>query len=244
MRLPSLTPTRPAAPRAAVRLLSTARSGFPLFSPSDLMTFAESPWASWMERHSRERPEHPLSSRADPPDAFMQMLGQKGAASEAALLQDAFVSQGRTVIDLSAERGSKEARARCTSLALAERPDIIYQAPLLGRGFFGVADFLVRDESSGGYTVWDAKLSRTARPSHALQLCCYADMLAQTCPEMASAQELGLVLGGSIDHVLPLRLDQYAAHYRHVREAFVLTLTLTLTLTLPLTLTLTLTLTL
>ena len=128
------------------------------------MTFAESPWASWMERLSRERPEHPLSSRVDPPDTFMQMLGQKGAASEAALLQDAFVSQGRTVIDLSEERGSKEARARCTSLALAERPDVIYQAPLLGRGFFGVADFLVRDHTSGGYTVWDAKLSRTARP--------------------------------------------------------------------------------
>ena len=170
MRLPSLTPTRPAAPRAAVRLLSTGRSGSPLFSPSDLMTFAESPWASWMERLSRERPEHPLSSRVDPPDTFMQMLGQKGAASEAALLQDAFVSQGRTVIDLSEERGSKEARARCTSLALAERPDVIYQAPLLGRGFFGVADFLVRDQTSGGYTVWDAKLSRTARPHHAPQL--------------------------------------------------------------------------
>ena len=131
MRLPSLTPTRPAAPRAAVRLLSTARSsGLPLFSPSDLMTFAESPWASWMERHSRERPEHPLSSRADPPDAFMQMLGQKGDVAEVALLQDAFISQGRTVIDLSAERGTKEARARSTLLALAERPDIIYQAPL------------------------------------------------------------------------------------------------------------------
>ena len=170
MRLPSLTPTRPAAPRAAVRLLSTGRSGSPLFSPSDLMTFAESPWASWMERLSRERPEHPLSSRVDPPDTFMQMLGQKGAASEAALLQDAFVSQGRTVIDLSEERGSKEARARCTSLALAERPDVIYQAPLLGRGFFGVADFLVRDHTSGGYTVWDAKLSRTARP-HAARAC-------------------------------------------------------------------------
>ena len=131
MRLPSFTPTRPAAPRAAVRLLSTARSsGFPLFSPSDLMTFAESPWASWMERHSRERPEHPLSSRADAPDAFMQMLGQKGDVAEVALLQDAFISQGRTVIDLSAERGTKEARARSTLLALAERPDIIYQAPL------------------------------------------------------------------------------------------------------------------
>ena len=182
------------------------------------MLFAESPWASWMERHSRERPDHPLSLRADPPDPFLQMLGQKGDTCEAALLQDAFVSQGVAVIDLSAERGTKEARARRTALALAERPDIIYQAPLLDRGFFGVADFLVRDPSSGCYTVWDAKLSRTARPQHALQLCCYADMLGALQP--APPETLGLVLGGSIEHVLPLRLEQYAAHYRHVRDAF------------------------
>ena len=38
---------------------------------------------------------------------------------------------------------------------------------------------------------------------------------------MTSPDEVSLVLGGSIDHVLPLRLDQYAAHYRHVRDAFV-----------------------
>ena len=153
-RLPSLAPGSTCAPRhAVVRLRSTAASSqLPLFSPSDLMLFAESPWASWMERHYRELPDHPLSSRADPPDPFLQMLGRKGTTSEVALLQDAFVLRGLSVVDLSAERGTPEARARCTALALAEQPDVIYQAPLLGHGFFGVADFLVR-EPGGTYHV-------------------------------------------------------------------------------------------
>ena len=115
------------------------------------MLFAESPWASWMERLSREHPGHPLTLQVDPPDPFLQMLGRKGDTSEAVLLQDAFISRGLRVLDLSSERGTKEERAAATARALVEEaPDVLYQAPLIGGGFFGVADFLLREPVGGG----------------------------------------------------------------------------------------------
>ena len=82
-------------------------------------------------------------------------------------------------------------------------------------GFFGVADFLVREPASGGYTVWDAKLSRHARPQHALQLCCYAEMLGAQ--QGAPVERVGLILGST---PLVLRVASYDALYRRTRARF------------------------
>ena len=58
------------------------------------------------------------------------------------------------------------------------------------QGFRGTADFLVRIDhgsagdgsSSYGYQVWDAKLSKQAKPSHVLQLCAYQEMVERLWP--------------------------------------------------------------
>ena len=191
-----------------------------LWSPSDLTLYAESPWAAWFERLSREEPSHRLVGACDPTDAFSDLLGRKGAEAEAAVLH-ASHRMGQSIIDLSAVRGPLGARVEATARAIAEEPDIIYQAPLLGGGFYGIADFLVRlpraDEyHPAQYMVWDAKLGSRARPSQVLQLCCYSEMLERLqggAPEWA-----GLILGGN--RPLTLRLDSYSALYRHMRGRF------------------------
>ena len=144
----ALSPSRSLATRAKIRSYSShvsASLANRLWSPSDLTTYAESPWVSWLERLAREQPSNPLVQFADESDSFLELLGRKGEESEAAVLA-ALRSQdgGHDLIDLSSVRGSPEERVAATAEALSQRPSIIYQAPLMGGGFFGVADFLVR----------------------------------------------------------------------------------------------------
>jgi predicted RecB family nuclease len=84
-----------------------------------------------------------------------------------------------------------------------------------------VADFLVRVDDAARpsatprYMVWDAKLARSPRPAQALQLCCYAEMLAAI--QGAPVERVGLILG---DRPLVLRVAAYAALYRRTRDRF------------------------
>ena len=240
-----VVPGPPAAAAAAASLsrararACSARPRRTPFSPTELSTFSESPWASWLDRLAREQPSHPLAAAADPPDAFLQMLGRKGEVSEASVLHALATGGGSSEVrgvDLSGVRGTHAERVAATRAAIAEAPDVIYQAPLMGGGFFGVADFLVRadapcggeaaaeaeagsgtdDAVSARYAVWDAKLARQPRPSQVLQLCCYAEMLAPL-QGGAVAPHVGLVLGAT-----PLRLPTaaYLAVYRRTRDRF------------------------
>ena len=214
------------APIARSTLAHSSR----LWTPSDLVQYYESPFASWMDRLAAEHPAHPLAARRDPPDPFLSMLGKKGLAGEQEAMRKLFLGLGLGVADLSAEaRGDALAqRALVTAEAMRERPDVIYQAPLAAGSFAGVADFLVRsdllgrDEASRGdpalYTVWDAKLTRHVRPQQLIQLCCYAEMLAEM--QGARPETVSLVLGGSAARVASFRLAEHRAHFASLRRRF------------------------
>ena len=164
---------------------------------------------------------HPIVDEMDDPDSFLSMLGLKGQESEAAIFAALRSSHEDSFVDLSRQRGSVTERVGATRAALTQRPTVIYQAPLAGNGFYGVADFLVRiNETSDGtetgrYMVWDAKLGRHPRPSHVLQLCCYSEMLSQL--QDAPVHYAGLILGAS---PLVVRLESYNALFRQIRARF------------------------
>ena len=61
--------------------------------------------------------------------------------------------------------------------------DVIYQGAFVRDGWRGLSDFLLRVERPSALGVWsyevlDTKVARTAKPSHILQLCFYADEIA------------------------------------------------------------------
>jgi uncharacterized protein len=108
-----------------------------------------------------------------------------------------------------------------TRAAMERGEPVIYQALLEDGDFSGYADFLIRvpGRSRLGdylYEVWDTKLARKAKPYHALQICCYADMLEPI--QGAQAVRGGIVLGDGAEE--PLLLDDFRFHYRAVRKAF------------------------
>ncbi len=159
-----------------------------VFSPSDLCTFAESEFASWMDRCEKESPGR---FPKDPTDEMMKILQGKGQAHEAAILQK-FQNQGRNIADLS--KGSVED----TILTMKAGVEVIYQAPLAFEQFAGRADFLIRvaGRSKLGdyhYEVWDCKLSRSTKPASLIQLCAYVNMFETI--QGRHPERIGVILG-------------------------------------------------
>ncbi len=112
-----------------------------VFSPSDLILFMASPFASWMERLTLEQPGHGIES--DPRDALLHTLANRGLQHEQDYLEQ-LDSQGLhiAVIDDPEPQGAEAA----TWTAMQTGADVIYQARL-GRSaadhrLMGLADFL------------------------------------------------------------------------------------------------------
>ena len=82
------------------------QNGHLVFSPSDLVGFTYSEFASWMDRFKLECKEQ--APEPDVADSFMQLLFAKGEGHEAAML-NAFAAQGLTIANLSLDLLGKDA---------------------------------------------------------------------------------------------------------------------------------------
>ncbi|MDH3503935.1 MAG: TM0106 family RecB-like putative nuclease [Nitrospirota bacterium] len=185
-------------------------SGQLVFSPSDLIRYLASPFASWMDRYALENPG------AVTPDAETEdghLIAQTGAQHERAVLEK-FKLSGANVVEVPK---TDPGVARTTTLsAISAKVPIIYQAFLEHGQFAGFADFLLLDES-GHYQVWDTKLARSPKPYYAIQLCCYSDMLAAV-TGAPMPEHFGLILGTK-DRI-EFRLENFIHYYRRIKTNF------------------------
>src|SRR5690349_14293958 len=139
-----------------------------LFSPSDLVRYLASPFASWMDRYYLEFPD---AVTPDAPSEEERLIAETGQAHEEAVLAELKAAPAG-VVEIRA-RSLAEARDK-TLAAMQSKAPVIYQAAMHSGRFAGYADFL-RVDQSGRYEVWDTKLARSPKPFYAIQLCCYAD---------------------------------------------------------------------
>src|ERR1051325_5909920 len=109
------------------------RDGQLVYSPSDLIRFLDSPYASWMERLHLEFP-----GRVQPDEETdeQKLVANTGERHEATYLQQ-LESSGRKVFRVPREHPA-EAR-RITLEAIEAGHDIIYQARLEAVPFVGYA---------------------------------------------------------------------------------------------------------
>ena len=187
-----------------------------VFSPSDLTSFWESRFASWMDRFAIEVPD--MDVEADPDDVLMKTLQEKGykhEESEISRLRE----EGRDVRVIDTADASK-AKAH-TIAAMKEGVEVIFQARLELGSFAGWADFLVRVEGesklgSFHYEVWDTKLSGKLKGTYAIQLCAYAEMLEDI--QGIKPRYMRVVLGNGTRN--SLNLIDYFGYYQLVKEDF------------------------
>src|SRR5438093_6961612 len=144
------------------------------YTPSDLVEFFASPFASWMSRFSLDSPDH---VQPDPEAPQLVTLAKQGQQHEQTVLAQ-LQAEGREVYTVP-PLGDRTA---LTLTAMRAGHEVIYQGALAHSTFTGVADFLIRVHGTPAlgtyhYEVWDTKLARVAQPEFLLQLCCYADLL-------------------------------------------------------------------
>jgi predicted RecB family nuclease len=186
-----------------------------VFSPSDLNHFLECEHLVQLDRaHDGEA--------ARLRDAHADLLAAKGVEHERAWLET-FRADGLAVVSLDAPGGERdwERDAARTLAAMRDGAEVIYQGVLVGEGWHGVSDFLVRvDRPStlGGwsYEAWDAKLARHSKPYFILQLCFYTERIAALQGLLPTWMHVVLGTGERQAY----RYRDFDAYYRSVRRRF------------------------
>lgn len=186
------------------------------YSPSDLVQYMESPFASWMDRYLIEYPEK--APKKDPTNALIKLFQKKGQSHET-VVKSLFSRPGLTVITISGD--SLAEKFDRTLDAMNAGSDVIVQARLEKEPFSGYADFLVKVPGNSNlgdyhYEVWEAKLAHKIKPTAVIQVCCYTEMLEAL--QNVRADCISLALGsGSCERV---RTDDYFYYYHNLKSAF------------------------
>ena len=186
------------------------RSGPVVYSPSDLIRYFASPFASWMDRYHLENPN---GIAPDEETEDQKLVAQTGDQHEISVLTDLKLG-ARELVEIP-KANFADAHSETLSAIRAKVP-IIFQAALHAGQFAGFADFLILD-GSGRYQVWDTKLALTPKPYFAIQLCCYAEMLAAVTGEPMS-EKFGIILGRK-DRV-EFRVEDFIHYYRRLKRSF------------------------
>ncbi|MCB1064816.1 MAG: TM0106 family RecB-like putative nuclease [Verrucomicrobiae bacterium] len=181
-----------------------------LYSPSDIVRFLESPFASWMERLFLEARDRVTP---DEESEELKLIAEEGNRHETRFLETLRTEgRGVTMIDRSRES------VRLTREAIDSGDEVIFQAHLASGEFAGYADFLFTSAEleTNTYEIWDTKLARSAKPSYLVQLCCYAELLEGMGYERPECLRVALGHG----EVRAFRTADYFFAYLEAKRAF------------------------
>ncbi|NQZ52429.1 MAG: TM0106 family RecB-like putative nuclease [Moritella sp.] len=191
------------------------------YSPSDLTRYMESPFVSWMDRFAIEHPK--LTPKKNSAHTFMNYLVQKGYEHEDAL-ESSLIEQGFSLMKINGTSANK--KYADTLEAMYQGIDVISQARLELEQFIGYADFLVKvqhaedlDSLLGNwhYEIWDTKLSDILKPTFAIQLCCYSQMLESM--QGYLPKFITVTLGNNRNECL--RISDFYYYYQKLRSSFI-----------------------
>src|SRR2546429_7709398 len=122
-------------------------SGTIIYSPSDLIRYLASPFASWLDRY---RLENVGAIKPDEQTEEEKLLSRTGDEHEQSILTG-YKASSCSVLEIS--KDDFTAAHAATLTAIKDKAAIIYQAALRDGVFAGFADFLILD-GSRKYQVW------------------------------------------------------------------------------------------
>lgn len=186
-----------------------------IFSATDVVNFLECEHLTSLDRINLESP---LERTAD--DSTMRLIQEHGTRHEQQYLAS-LQSSHKTIVDVSSRGAGLEEQVSTTRDAMAEGPDVIYQAALRNGVFAGYADFLERidlpsDLGTFSYEVVDTKLSKSPKAKYLVQLAFYSSILGEWQGRMPEAMHV--VLGDGTR--LTYRVAEYIRYYETLRARF------------------------
>lgn len=185
-------------------------SGQVVFSPTDLIHYLDSPFASWMDRYHLENPN---KLKPDDQTEDEELIVETGNQHEAAVLSE-FKAVCPQLVEIP-KVDFTEALGK-TRDAIQVNAPIIYQGALQHGRFAGFSDFLTLDEA-GLYQVWDTKLARSPKPYYAVQLCCYSEMLAPLLGGKMPSK-FGIILGDK--ERVEFRVEDFFHYFLRIKASF------------------------
>jgi len=201
--------------------------GRPVYAATDLVAYLACEHLIGLERAALAG----LVKRPMREDPELDVIRRRGFQHEHRYLED-LAAEGRSVVEVELDgsiedRGDQlRAAARATIDAMASGADVIYQATFFDGTWRGHADFLLRVDDPARpsrfgpyhYEVADTKLARHVKASAVLQICTYVDLLDAV--QGVRPEWMHVALGGSARTVERLRVDDFMAYYRSVRDRF------------------------
>ena len=153
------------------------------FSPTDIVRFFESEFASYMDHFEKAVSKEILKNREvhpDPKDRLYDVIAQMGNDHEEAVI--AKLEEQEKITKIEKDKCNKSACIEQTLSAMKSGADKIYQAAIQTDIMFGYADLLEKTPGPSRlgnyyYTPCDIKIATHATPSAIVQLCCYCDIL-------------------------------------------------------------------
>ena len=189
-----------------------------LLSPGDLVAYLGCRHASTLDWQDLA---DGLENTAED-DPTLKLLQDKGIEHELAYLARLEAERHR-VVRIPDKLPLRE-RIQQTIEAMRQGADVVYQAALLKGMWHGFADFLLRtnhpsDLGPWSYEVADTKLSSAVKPSYAVQLSIYADLVADV--QGVAPARMSVVLGnGSVAVLCPGDFVHYVRLAKRRLEAF------------------------
>jgi uncharacterized protein len=183
-----------------------------IYSPSDLIRYMASPFASWLDRYDLENPG---AIQPDEDTAEEKLFSAAGDQHEKTILAG-YKNSVSNLVEIVKDNNRFYVAHAATLAAIENKAPVIYQAALQDGVFAGYADFLKLD-GSGGYQPWDTKLALSPKPYYPIQLCCYAEMLAATTGQNLP-QRIGVILGDGKEQ--EFRVEDFIHYYHDIKSSF------------------------
>jgi len=191
------------------------RGDKPLFFATDLTNFLGCRHLTALERLAA----HGLAKRPFFDDPMLDILRERGLEHERAYVQ-ALDQSGKRVVEINKANPSAFDE---TLSAMREGADVIVQARLEHRSWAGWADVLLRVDGTSHHGDWryepvETKLAKETRGATLIQLCLYADLLAEL--QGAPPALLRVVVPERNFEPECYRFEEFGAYFRLVRRMF------------------------
>ena len=153
------------------------------FSPTDIVKFFESEFASYMDHFEKVVSKETLTNQnihRDPKDSLHDVIIGMGNDHEKEIIEN--LEKQNQIIKIDKDDCDRKTCIKQTSSAIKNGVDKIYQAAIGTDKIFGYVDILEKTEGHSElgdyhYTPCDIKIATHPIPSAIIQLCCYCDIL-------------------------------------------------------------------